>query len=366
MKILVLDQFSVPGGAQQALLETLPAFRGRGWQTTVGLPGNGELFGRIQQLGFETAQVSCGPYRSGSKSAIDLCRFAIDTPRLAAQVRRLAAGMDLVYVNGPRLLPGVALAGVEAPVLFQAHSYLPPGGTRELAGRALRRLGASIVAVCEFVAKPWTEWVPRERVHVIYNGVGGPAAPVWRGAGRVAGCIGRIAPEKGQVEFLQAARFILRSLPDARFVIHGTPLFGEPTAEQYAQRLRAAAAGLPVEFAGWSSDIYTAFAGLDVLLVPSMAQEATTRVILEAFAAGVPVIAFRSGGIPEILDHGRTGWLADSAEQMAALAIEALGNPRLAAQVSAAGRLEWERRFTQQRLHRELLDRIEAAACCTC
>ena len=47
-----------------------------------------------------------------------------------------------------------------------------------------------------------------------------------------------------------------------------------------------------MEFAGWVADIYAALAEIDVLVVPSVGPEATTRVILEAFAAGVPVIAF--------------------------------------------------------------------------
>jgi glycosyltransferase involved in cell wall biosynthesis len=47
-------------------------------------------------------------------------------------------------------------------------------------------------------------------------------------------------------------------------------------------------------------------------------------VILEAYAAGIPVIAFRSGGIPEVLEHGITGYLVDSTEEMARIAIDCL------------------------------------------
>ena len=368
MKVLALDQFSDPGGAQQVLVELLPAIAARGWQATIGLPGRGELFGRVRQLGFETARVACGPYRSGEKSAGDLFRFAMDVPRLAAQVRRLGADADLIYVNGPRLLPGVALSGVKAPVLFHAHSYLPPGRTRDLAGRALRNMDAAVVAACEFVAAPWREWVPAERVQVIYNGVAGPEAPVWRGIGRTIGrtigCIGRIAPEKGQVEFVHAAQLILPSLPDARFVIHGAALFAEAAALRYAEEVRALADGLPVEFAGWAADVNAALAGLDLLLAPCMGQEATTRVILEAFAAGVPVIAFPSGGIPEVLEDGRTGWLAGSIEEMAGIAVEVLRNPERAAEVSAVARREWELRFTRHRFQEQVLDCMEQSSRC--
>ena len=90
---------------------------------------------------------------------------------------------------------------------------------------------------------------------------GGPAA---RFAARrcepraAVGCIGRIAPEKGQLEFLQAAALIHRGFPECRFLIYGAALFDEPGARDTTPRSRAAAAGLPVEFPGWVPDVYAA------------------------------------------------------------------------------------------------------------
>ena len=66
--------------------------------------------------------------------------------------------------------------------------------------------------------------------------------------------------------------------------------------------------------------MYDALAEIDVLLVPSAPHEATTRVILEAAAAGVPVIAFPSGGIPEVLAEAN---LARSVDEMARKALAA-------------------------------------------
>jgi glycosyltransferase involved in cell wall biosynthesis len=60
--------------------------------------------------------------------------------------------------------------------------------------------------------------------------------------------------------------------------------------------------------------VYDALAEIDVLLVPSAPHEATTRVILEAAMAGVPVVAFAVGGIPEVLSEEN---LARSVEEMA-------------------------------------------------
>ena len=85
-----------------------------GWHTLVGLPGEGELFERVRALGFEAERIECGPYGSGRKSAADFGRFLAGTPRLAWQMRRMAKRVDadLVYLNGPRLLPAAAMAGL--------------------------------------------------------------------------------------------------------------------------------------------------------------------------------------------------------------------------------------------------------------
>jgi glycosyltransferase involved in cell wall biosynthesis len=367
MKLLLLDQFSDPGGAQQGLLELLPSIRARGWQAVAGFPGHGELFERFRDAGFDAVPVTCGPYSSGKKSLMDAVRFAAGTPVLAREIREIAARFspDLIYINGPRLLPGVAFAGLRIPVAFHSHSFLFPGRGRRMAGRSLAKCEATVIAACHFVADVWRPFVPAERINVIYNGVAGPAVPrppVPPRKPATVACIGRIAPEKGQHEFVAAAALIRRAIPDCHFVVYGAALFGEAGAQRYEAELRKAAAPLGVEFAGWVKDVYAVMRSVDLLLVPSAGHEATTRVILEAHAAGVPVIAFRSGGIPEVIEEEHDGWLADSTEKMAALAIELLtGDPTYLADVSRTARETWCRKFTMERYHQELLDTLEKA-----
>jgi glycosyltransferase involved in cell wall biosynthesis len=362
MKLLLLDQFSDPGGAQQGLLDLLPAIRERGWDATVGLPGTGTMFDRVREAGFAVERIECGPYSSGRKSLGDVARFLAGTQGLARQISTMAAGTDLVYINGPRLLPAVAMAGLQPPVVFHSHSLVGPGMMRRIAGRALRRTDASVVANCELVAATWRGYV--DRVSVIFNGVGDVRALARHATPRgcpTVGCIGRIAREKGQLEFLEAAEQIHQELPGARFIIYGTPLFGEVAAESYDLQVRTRAARLPVVFAGWVKDVDVALSNIDVLLVPSAAHEATTRVILEAYAAGVPVIAFASGGIPEIVEDGVTGFLTRSAAEMASKTIELLSNPPRRTSIATAARECWRRRFTLERYQHDVLAALETA-----
>ena len=347
MRLLFLDQFSDLGGGQRMLLDVLEAVRGRGWSAQVAMPGRGAMFERVRALGFETGGLDCP------------ARLAALRPSLAGQVRALAAPCDVVYINGPRLLPAVALARLRRPVLFHAHIEVSPYAARLLAGRALATLNARAIAVCEMVARSWRPFV--KQISVIYNGVAGPAvARSSRDGPPRIGCIGRISREKGQLEFLAAAERIHRAIPGARFVVCGTPLFGNRAAERYEREVRNAAAKLPVEFTGWSDDVYAVMQNLDLLLVPSVWREPNPRVILEAFAAGLPVIAFRAGGIPEIIEHGRNGFLCDTVEEMARLAVDLLAGDRLR-QVSKAARECWRERFTVERFQRDVMAEIDAS-----
>ena len=105
-----------------------------------GLPGDGELFERVREAGFPAERIECGPYASGRKSAADVARFFTDTPRLARQLREHGSdGADLVYINGPRLLPAASLArlaaagGVPFAQPRRTRTDAPRGGTERCA-----------------------------------------------------------------------------------------------------------------------------------------------------------------------------------------------------------------------------------------
>ena len=139
---------------------------------------------------------------------------------------------------------------------------------------------------------------------MVYNGVREFAPRVPGDTFRI-GMIGRIAPQKGQAEFVRAAR----GLRGCRFAICGAPLFGDAS---YLEEVRALAEGLPIEFLDWQPDAGAVLSQLDLLVAPSTVPEAAPRVILEAFSAGVPVLASATGGIPELIEHNRTGFLIES------------------------------------------------------
>jgi glycosyltransferase involved in cell wall biosynthesis len=158
--------------------------------------------------------------------------------------------------------------------------------------------------------------------------------------------IGRIAPEKGQMEFVNAAALLKDEFPQAQFVICGEPLFGARSDYYNAVRLRAH--GLPVEFVGWQQDVSRVLNELDLLVAPSI-REGMGRMIVEAFSAGVPVIASPVGGIPEVVIDEETGFLTRllTAEALAMRIREAIASgPDTLRQVARNARRAWAQSYT--------------------
>jgi glycosyltransferase involved in cell wall biosynthesis len=224
-----------------------------------------------------------------------------------------------------------------------------------LARESLRRSQATLITSSQFVA----EWLaPHSPTHVIYNGVREMFFRPERAAYARIGVLGRIAPEKGQLTFVQAARIAARSNPGLRFIICGGPVIAEAA---YFDQVRAEAGSL-IDFQPWTHDLPNFFSGIDILAVPSEAIDANPRVILEAYSSGVPVIAFDSGGIRELLDDGVTGILVreHSADALASAITHAVLTPSLLREFAEAGRRRWEQHYTLARFQSEICDVLES------
>ncbi len=142
--------------------------------------------------------------------------------------------------------------------------------------------------------------------------------------GEVAiGCIGMFRPEKGQKQFIQAAALARKKIPEARFIMIGDHKKGRsPFRERYRNLARkrfgydawlpenAILAGPETPFLmhGLEPEIASATAALDISVIPSLA-EAQSRTAPEAMCMGKAVIASEVGGLPEVVEHQRTGLL---------------------------------------------------------
>ena len=152
----------------------------------------------------------------------------------------------------------------------------------------------------------------------------------------VLGVVGRLAEVKGQDQLLRAMPDILRRVPDAVLMIVGDG----PTAPD----LRALAARLEIDrrvvFTGQRSDIPSINQAMDVSVMPSTWDEPFGLTALEAMLSGRPVVAFDSGGVRDLIQDGKTGYLVEHID-LATLArriIALLTDPDLRAATGAAAR----------------------------
>lgn len=151
----------------------------------------------------------------------------------------------------------------------------------------------------------------------------------------LVGIIARLAPIKDHTTFLEAASELHKSRPDVRFLIVGD---GELRSrlEQHAHAL-----GLDTctHFLGWQRDLEPIYADLDLAVLSSL-NEGTPVSLIEAMAAGLPVVATKVGGIPDLVVDGKTGLLVPPKDPMAmSRAIETLlGDADRRRQIGRLGR----------------------------
>lgn len=157
------------------------------------------------------------------------------------------------------------------------------------------------------------------------------------------GLIGRLDRQKGSLEFVEAAAEVLKTYPQARFVlVGGNTIDGQVHEFDREVRQRIRDLDLPpqtVILTDFRRDIPEVLNTLDVFVMPSY-EENFANVLLEALASGVPCIGTDSGGTPEILDHGRTGLLCEpkSSPALAQAMAKLIREPHLRSELATAAR----------------------------
>lgn len=141
--------------------------------------------------------------------------------------------------------------------------------------------------------------------------------------------VGRTVPEKGLHCLIEAMPGVRNKIPKARLMVVGSPLFGAKSDSAYVQKLKrwTAQLGDGVVFTGFvdSEQLHYYYAASDVMVVPSLWAEPFGKVVIEAMAMALPVIASRRGGIPEIIKKERGGVLIDDPENVEVLTRQIVG-----------------------------------------
>jgi glycosyltransferase involved in cell wall biosynthesis len=316
------------------------------------------------------------------------CDFGRDLSLLPRPSRAVRASMMLLRLPGALAFVSATLRAFQPALIYTSqqqhdvrlgwlisrrfhiphviHAHYPLGPVLGRDVLLVMRAGATLIAVSDFVRQgAIRQGVPPERVRTLWN----PAPTVhipraanpqairaefgWPPEAPLVVAAGRLDPSKGHRTLFDAFTQVHAELPAARLLVCGA----STTRDHYERVLwqRVCDLGLQesVAFSGHRNDLHHILASADLFCLPTE-NEAFGLVFLEAMAAALPVVACRSGAVPEIVLHGETGLLSEEndAGAVAANLLALLRNRDMARRLGEAGRARCEAVFAADLLAR--------------
>ena len=358
--MLLLDQFpAVLGGGERVVLRTARLLRAAGYRVSI-----------------VTFQVECDPelLRAAECPVYHLplqSVFSTGALRGAWQLgrflRRTRVRVVMTFFESSNLFGGLAVKLLSRSKLIWNRRDM--GILREpkhrMAYRYLPSLPDFVVAVSEQVRQHAVEVdrIPAARVGVVYNGVAGAAACEGHTSPQTPKIVtvGNLRPVKGQDTLVEAAALVLRTHPEAEFLIAGEPLEAEYFA---ALQRRTVELGIAdhVIFLGGVANPSALLQQATLFVLPSRS-EGFSNAIVEAMAAGLPVVATTVGGNGEAVQDGVTGLLVppEQPEAMADALLQVLSNPERGRAMGAAGQTRAAQLFSEAAMVRALTTAFEKA-----
>jgi glycosyltransferase involved in cell wall biosynthesis len=336
---------AIVGGVETYVLRLLQYMPAQRFRFTAVCPFEGVFADRLREAGAEVFVIPL-PADMHWQSLVSLCAL-VNT-----------RGVDVIQSHMSNAHIASALAGqlTGTPVLHMAHGRLLASEDVE----AHRLAGSHLAAVCSSSYLHLLGMgVAPERAHLIPNGVDlerfqprrerdgalrqrfgiAPEAPL-------VGFVGRLDHDKGPDVFVHAMALLHHMVPEAHAVLVGDGPLRKRAAELIEQM------GLQgcTHLAGVQPDPAAVMAELDVLVSTSRT-EAMPLVVMEAMAAGLPVVATSVGGVPELIQHQRSGYLCTEGDvHGVAASVRTLVRDRAQWQAyAAAGRERAERDFSLDR-----------------
>jgi glycosyltransferase involved in cell wall biosynthesis len=300
------------------------------------------------------------------KLAITRNNYLKNLTRLAAFVR--SQDVEIVHAHAARDYHLAALAvrlSLRARLVLTRHALFPLRGIN----RRLLRTAGRVIAVSEAVADSLAvnEVIESSKITVVHNGIDldrferfvapkGTCESNSHDAGDRAcvlvGTVGHLAPIKGQDVFIRAAALISARRGDVRFVVIGEDKSPHMSYRRSLERLvvELGVSGI-VELPGWRDDIPAVLSSMDVF-VSAARSEPFGLAIVEAMAAGLPIVAAASEGALEIIDDGISGKLVptDDAEALAQAIVDLIDNPDERLRLGRNAQLAARERYSLKRM----------------
>lgn len=274
--------------------------------------------------------------------------------------------IDIVHARSrvPALTAYFACRSAKKPFITTAHGYYRKHLLSEAMG-----WGKFVIVASNIVAKHMVHnfGVPYERIRLIPRGVELARfkfrdPKTYLSKEFTVGMVSRITPLKGHSDFIKAASILRREIPFLRAVI-----VGDAPKEKYKEDLELLVRRLglsgTVEFIPSTEDVPQVMAKLDVLVSATITPEAFGRIIIEAQASGVPVVATKVGGVVDIIEDEENGLLcaAQDPVDMASKILRLRADRDLWARLAVEGKESVSARFDLETMTEKTLAVYEEA-----
>lgn len=359
-RILFIESYPhVMFGQQHTLLALLNKARDMGIEPVVAVTGPGVFTTAVEEQGFETHTFAYPELLSSYGGAIygykGLKAFTMAKQLLGyvADIRRQLKDLNIqaVFSNDMRglLTAGVAARSLFLPVMIW-DKLDKPHGWMDWVQLPLVKRNLIISEAVKTKYPGWqTAWFSK-RIVKMYDGAVlqkfQQAVPIRSSLpinndDRVLAIVGSITHRKGHDRILSVFPELADRFPDLKLLIVGD--VSDPAEDSRFIESLPSLDHPNVIRTGWRRDIPEIMASIDILLLPSR-QEGLGLVAAEAMACAKPVIGSNTGGIPEVIDHGNTGYVFDSETQLAEQITRLCQDAKLREKMGKAG-LERARQF---------------------
>ncbi|MBN2244685.1 MAG: glycosyltransferase family 4 protein [Candidatus Aminicenantes bacterium] len=333
MKNILFVSHSVElNGAEIMLLQTIERLDQTRFRTTLLIPGPGPLETEADKLGIEIIIV---PMKWWLSERARLWRqpFAwIWNTKSVLTIRKIIRKkeIDLVFTNSAVVFSGALAARMcHRPHIWILHEILKGDNIQFWCFLGSRVLVKFITGIsCRVIVNSLATQAPlgdHSKIRLVYNGI-----PLTKDQDQICsetrdelglkksdtilGMVGRVCPEKGQSKVVEAFAQLKNHFPALKLL-----MVGEIKDKKYflgiEKRKNELSLNEDVIFTGRLDNILDVIRTMDILIVASRI-ESFGRVIIEAMSVNTPVVAVRSGGIPEIIEDGTNGFLVPSDDPM--------------------------------------------------
>jgi len=340
------------GGGETSLVDHLVNLNKDRYCPVVVCPDEGELTAELVRCGIRVEIVH---FTLVKRYASAFVKYPLDvTYELFKRLKR--EQINIVNANGFNCMliiaPAVRMSNV--PLVWTCHGWWPSG---KITGMFINIFADKIIAVSGYVKNKLINEGNVKRSKIVHIPLGIDLARYndirsdnclrqefnLDLESPIVGMIGRFQRLKGHMTFVIMASEICKRYPQMKFLMVGGEVFGDRAEYEYGEEVREYIHDLRLEnnivVTGFRRDIPRILGCLDVLVVPSEV-ETFGMVILEAMAAGVPVISCARGGPREIIKNGGNGFIIDGqdSKQLAEKVLQVIESPSLMLDIIVNGK----------------------------